>query len=118
MKKLIWSSRAVAVLVALMFAVFSIDSLYEDVALGDRILNFMILITPGLMIMLVMIFFRHYYRISGLMYLGLGIIYFFFFRPYADFSQGWPVILLIVLPLISVGLIHLLYNVNHKSIHQ
>jgi hypothetical protein len=117
MKKIIWSSRVVAILVALLFAVFSIDSLYEDVAIGDRILNFMILMTPGLMILLVMVFFRHYYKISGLMYVGLGVIYFFFFRPYADFSQGWPVIFMIVLPLILVGLVHLFYNVNHKSTH-
>lgn len=118
MKKLILSSRVIAILVALLFALFSIDSLYEDVALGDRVLNFMILITPGMMILLVMVFFRHYYKISGLMYVGLGVIYFFFFGAYEDFSEAWPVIFMIVLPLISVGLVHLFYKTNHKTTHQ
>jgi len=110
MKKLINGSRLVVVMVALLFGLFSIDSLFEDIALGDKVLNFMILITPGLMILLVLIFFRHYYKLSGLMFLGMGVIYFFFFRPYIDFSQGWPVLLAIVVPFIIVVFIHIFYK--------
>ncbi|QLY40854.1 hypothetical protein HF295_08300 [Hujiaoplasma nucleasis] len=114
MKKSIWIAQLVSVLVALVFVVFAIGALYTDEAFVYRVLNFLILISPGILIVLVFIFFRNFYKLSGLMYLGLGIIFFFFFRPYKDFEQDWPVLLMIILPLITIGIIHLLYKDKTK----
>lgn len=116
MQKIVWVSRLVAVLVAVVFVVVSIERLYEDAALGDRILNFMILMTPALMILFVMIFFRHFYKTSGLLFIGLGSIYFFFFRPYANLNEGWPVLVLVILPLIGIGFIHFYFGRDSKRI--
>lgn len=114
MKKSIWIAQLVSVLVALVFVVFAIGALYTEEAFVYRVLNFLILISPGILIVLVFIFFRNFYKLSGLMYLGLGVIYFFFFRPYKDFEQGWPVLLLIILPLITIGIIHISYKDKTK----
>jgi hypothetical protein len=114
MKKIMFLTELIALAVASIFLMFAIDSLFASEALVDRILTFLILITPGLLIILVLIFFRSYYRIRGLMFLGLGLIYFFFFRPYKNFSSNWPVLLMIILPLIFIGCVYLFYISSKK----
>lgn len=116
MKKIMFLTELIALAVASIFLMFAIDSLFASEALVDRILTFLILITPGLLIILVLIFFRSYYRIRGLMFLGLGLIYFFFFRPYKNFSSNWPVLVMIILPLIFIGCVYLFYisSKNHQ----
>ena len=115
MKKTILVAQLATVLVAFIFVVFAISSLYTEEALVYRMLNFAILISPGILIVLVLIFFRNYYKISGLLYVGLGVIYFFFFRPYQDFSEGWPVLFMIIIPLVIIGVIYLIYETDSRK---
>ncbi|QWC00313.1 hypothetical protein KHQ88_01735 [Mycoplasmatota bacterium] len=115
MKKLIKISQFVTLLVSFFFVVMAIDSLFGNHILFDKILAFLISVLPAISIILIYVFFRNYYKLSGLLYIGLSIVYFFFFRPYSDFSQGWPVLIIVIIPLLGVGLIHLFFYKKIKK---
>jgi hypothetical protein len=114
MKKLLLLTQILMGIVAITFLGVAFSSLFIGEPFVERLIDFLVLLSPGLMIVFVMIFFRKYYRISGLFYIGLAVIYFFFLRPYMDFSEGWLIILTFVLPLIFAGVIHMTYNDKSK----
>lgn len=110
MKKTLHILQLLTLLVALFFVVMGVNALFESKPLMDRILSFLVSILPAILIILIPIFLRQNYKLSGWLYMGLAIIYFVFFRPYRDIAEGWPVLVIVVIPLFIIGAIHVLYD--------
>lgn len=116
MKTLLIIARIIAAFIAVVFLSFGIVTLFIEELIVSRLVDFIILVSPGLMIIFALIFFRHYYRISGLIFVGLSIIYFVFFRPYLDMSIGWPIITIILLPLFVSGIVYMVYKDSYQQL--
>lgn len=115
MKRIIIISQLCTLFVAFFFVVMAINSIFETKPLMDKFLSFFVSIMPAILIILIPIFFRRYYKLSGLLYIGLATVYFFFFSPYNDLSQGWPILAIVVIPLFVFGLLHIFYDYKNLS---
>ncbi len=67
--------------------------------LVENVIGFFIHFLPGLYIGLVLLFVKHR-KTRSVFLLILGIFLFFLFNPINNISQQWPIILLIVIPII------------------
>jgi len=109
MKRLLIFTQLMTSFIGVVFIVISLSMYFRGMAFFEVFLDSLIMFLPGLMIMGILVFFRTYYRIGGIVYLGIAMIYYFLLSPYFYLLQEWPWIVFVVFSLMFSGIVHLFY---------
>lgn len=109
MNKLIKVMNIIIYLLAIFFIVMSLDAYSTTNTLWQNILAFLIHASIGIVLLLINLIFRKKHLILGMALLILAIFSFFFFEIYNNFSEKIFILLIVFIPLIISGIIHLIY---------
>ncbi len=118
MKLAIKISRVYLYVIAAFFVLMSFDVFdIEDLTLLEKIGGFLISTTPGIGLALFVYLLRKREMILGFVIIGLSIFFVYFFKFYQSIEDNWQMLLLMILPMISVGILFIVNDrLKHKSI--
>jgi hypothetical protein len=109
MKPTIKISQAILYGIALFFILMSLDAFEESNTIWQNIFGFLIHASFGFGLILLTYFLRKQYFIFGLLLIFISIFFFFFFDMYENLSQSIYIILIIFLPMLISGIVHIIY---------
>jgi hypothetical protein len=109
MKKLIKVMNIIVYLVAIFFIIMSLDAYSITNTLWQNIGAFLIHASIGIVLLLINLVFRKMNLVLGLALVALAVFAFFFFEMYINFSDKILILLIVFIPLLLSGIIHIIF---------
>jgi hypothetical protein len=94
------------------FILTAVDAFEETNTFFQNIFAFLIHSIFGIVILLFTFIFRKKNFILGIFFSTLAIFFMFFFRIYQDLDDKWFVTLVIIIPLLTIGICHIIDGIK------
>ena len=107
LKIIFWLPRLLIIAFILFLSLFALDVFSEGYGFWETLLALFMHLIPTLLLLVLVIATWKRPLVAGILFLGVAIIFFFWFHGY----ESWQGFLIVDLPLIVVGVLFLL---NHK----
>ena len=112
MEKLLKIMKIFIYVIGIIFILTAVDAFEETNTFFENIFAFLIHSVFGIVILLFTFIFRKKNLILGIFFSALAIFFMFFFRVYKDLDDKWFIIIVIIIPLLIIGICHLVDGIK------